>query len=46
MSDETKVNSPATQNPAKSVNPPSIPTKSTRGDAGATPRCSTGGNRK
>ena len=39
-------NSTSTQNPAKGINPPPMPTKSTRGDAGSIPKCSTGGKGK
>lgn len=46
MSENTKLNSSSTQNPAKSVNPPSLPTKSTRGEVGSRPQSSPGGNRK
>lgn len=46
MPENTKLNSSSTQNPAKTVNPPSLPTKSTRGEVGSRPQKSTGGNRK
>lgn len=43
MSDKSKT---STLNPATSVNPPSLPTKSTRGDAGSKPVASAGGKEK
>lgn len=46
MSENTKFTSSSTQNPAKSINPPSLPTKSTRGEVGSRPQSSSGGNRK
>jgi hypothetical protein len=46
MSENTKLNPSPTQNPAKSINPPSLPTKSTRGEVGSRPQSSPGGNRK
>ena len=46
MPENTKPISSTAPNPAKSANPPSLPTKSTRGDAKTTPTCSTRGNGK
>lgn len=46
MSNKTKPASTPAPNPAKGVNPPSLPTKATRGDAKSMPVSSTQGNKK
>lgn len=46
MSEKTKPNSATAPNPAKTLNPPSLPTKTIRGDVKTTPTCTTRGNGK
>lgn len=45
MSDKNHTNSSSTQNPAKNVNPPSLPTKSIRGEV-VPKNTSSGGGKK
>lgn len=46
MSKKTKPASTPAPNPAKGVNPPSLPTKATRGDAKSMPISGTQGNKE